>query len=60
MMFSNDFKITDYEDGFQERVKEMVKSKLEGETIILAEKPEKEEVKDLMLALQETLEQLKT
>jgi DNA end-binding protein Ku len=58
--FSSDFNITDYEDGFQERVKEMVQSKLEGETIILAEKPEEEEVKDLMLALQETLEQLKT
>jgi DNA end-binding protein Ku len=57
--FSGDFDITEYEDGFQERVKEMVQSKLEGETIILAEKHEEEEVKDLILALQETLEQLK-
>ena len=58
--FSSDFNITDYEDCFQERVKEMVQSKLDGETIILVEKPAEEEVKDLMLALQETLEQLKT
>lgn len=58
--FSGVFDITEYENRFQERVKELVKNKLQGETIRMVEKYDGEEVKDLMMALQETLEQLKT
>jgi DNA end-binding protein Ku len=56
--FSGDFDITEYHDTYQERVGEMVERKLEGKTIKVPEEPEKEEVKELMLALQETLNQL--
>jgi DNA end-binding protein Ku len=55
---SGEFNITDYEDTYKEKVDELIDKKLKGEKIVV-QKPEKEEAKKLMLALQETLEQLK-
>ncbi len=55
---SGEFDITDYKDTFRQKVDELVKKKTKGETIIV-EKPVKEEAKELMVALQETLKQLK-
>ncbi len=55
---SGQFDIADYKDSYVEKVEELVKRKLKGETITV-EKPAKEEAKELMVALQETLKQLK-
>jgi DNA end-binding protein Ku len=54
---TGEFEITEYRDMFAERVDAMVKKKLKGESIVV-ERPKKEEVKELMAALQETLKQL--
>jgi DNA end-binding protein Ku len=54
---SGEFDITEYKDAYEERIRELIAKKLKGETII-AEKPVKEEAKELMVALQETLNQL--
>lgn len=56
---SGEFDINEYEDTYAKRIRELIKKKLKGEPII-AEKPVKEEeAKGLMVALQETLNQLK-
>ncbi|NWG10689.1 Ku protein [Candidatus Bathyarchaeota archaeon] len=55
---SGDFNIKEYEDTFKEKVEELIDTKLKGETIVV-KKPVKEEAKELMVALQETLKQLK-
>jgi DNA end-binding protein Ku len=55
---SGEFDITEYEDTYEERIRKLIAKKLKGETII-TEKPVKEEAKELMAALQETLNQLK-
>jgi DNA end-binding protein Ku len=55
---SGEFDITEYKDTFRQKIDELVKKKTKGETIIV-EKPVKEEAKELMVALQETLKQLK-
>ncbi len=55
---SGEFDITEYSDGFREKVMALIEKKMKGETIIL-ERPPKEEVKELMVALQETLKKLK-
>ena len=54
---SGEFNITEYHDNFRDRVQELVDMKMKGETIIV-EEPKTEEVKELMMALQETLKQL--
>jgi DNA end-binding protein Ku len=54
---SGDFDITEYRDEFRDRVEELVEKKMKGETIVV-EEPKREEVKELMAALQETLKQL--
>jgi len=56
---SGRFSIEDYEDEYSEKVQQMIQKKLKGEKIT-AEKPPKEEARELMVALKETLEQLKT
>jgi DNA end-binding protein Ku len=56
---SGDFDITQYNDTFRDRVQELVDKKMKGETIVV-EEPKKEEVKELMAALQETLKQLQS
>jgi DNA end-binding protein Ku len=53
-----EFDITEYKDDYKQRIEELIKKKMKGETIV-AEKPVKEEAKALMVALQETLDQLK-
>jgi len=55
---SGEFDITEYRDTYDEKVKALIEKKMKGETIV-AEKPVKEEAKELMVALQETLKQLK-
>jgi DNA end-binding protein Ku len=55
---TGEFHITEYEDTFKEKVEELIGKKLKGETIVV-EKPVKEEAKELMVALQETLKKLK-
>ncbi len=54
---SGEFDITEYKDTYQQKVEELIQNKLKGITIVV-EKPPKEEVKELMAALQETLKQL--
>jgi len=56
---SGEFDITEYKDDFKERVEALVKKKMKGE-VITVEETKKEEVKELMSALQETLKQLQT
>ena len=56
---TGEFDITEYKDTYRENVEKLIKQKLKGE-IIKVEKPEKrEEVKELMVALEETLQQMK-
>ena len=55
---SGEFDINEYRDAYAERIRDLIGRKLKGETIV-AEKPVKEEAKQLMVALQETLKQLK-
>jgi DNA end-binding protein Ku len=55
---SGEFDITEYEDAYEERIRQLIMKKMKGETIV-AEKPPKEEARELMTALQETLKQLK-
>jgi len=55
---SGEFDIAEYKDTFRQKIEELVKKKMKGETITV-EKPVKEEAKELMVALQETLKQLK-
>lgn len=54
---SGDFDITDFEDTYLIRIQELVKQKVKGEKIKL-ERPPEIEVKNIMIALRETLKQL--
>jgi DNA end-binding protein Ku len=54
---SGEFDIKEYKDGFKEKVEKMIRKKMKGE-IIIPERPQKEEVKELMVALKETLSKL--
>jgi len=55
---TGEFDITEYQDGYKEKIEELIEKKMKGE-IITVKKPVKEEAKVLMVALQETLQQLK-
>lgn len=55
---SGEFNIEDYKDTYREKMEQLIEKKMKGETITV-EKPVKEEAKQLMVALQETLKQLK-
>jgi len=56
---SGEFNIDEYEDAYKQKIEDLIEKKLKGETIVV-EKPEvKEEAKELMAALKQTLEQLK-
>ena len=55
---SGEFDITQYADNYTDKVEALIQSKMKGETIQV-ERPVKEEAKELMVALQETLKQLK-
>ncbi len=54
---SGDFDITEFQDSYMKRVRELVKQKMKGETITVEKAPEVE-AKNLMIALRETLKQL--
>ncbi len=54
---SGEFDITEYRDGYREKIEKLIEMKMKGE-VIVAEVPKKEEVKELMVALQETIKQL--
>ena len=54
---SGEFDITEYRDGYREKMEKLIETKMKGE-VIVAEVPKKEEVKELMVALQETIKQL--
>ena len=54
---SGEFDITEYKDRYKQKVEELIRKKVKGQTITV-EKPVKEEVKGLMVALRETLKQL--
>lgn len=54
---SGEFDIRDYSDGYREKMEKLIEAKMKGE-IVVAELPRKEEVKELMVALQETIKQL--
>jgi DNA end-binding protein Ku len=56
---SGEFSVTEYHDRVREQIEMLVKKKLAGEKVV-REAPRREEAKELMAALQETLEQLKT
>lgn len=51
------FDISEYKDRYRQRIEELIRKKVKGEKIVF-EKPVKEEAKELMVALQETLQQL--
>jgi DNA end-binding protein Ku len=55
---SGEFDIAEYKDTYVQKIEDLLKKKMKGE-IIVPEKPVKEEAKELMVALQETLKQLK-
>ncbi|MDW7726555.1 MAG: Ku protein [Candidatus Methanoperedens sp.] len=54
---SGEFDITEYRDSYRDKVEEMIERKMKGE-VVVAEVPGKEEVKELMVALQETIKQM--
>jgi DNA end-binding protein Ku len=54
---SGEFDITEYKDRYRQKVEELIQKKIRGEKIVV-EKPVKEEAKELMVALRETLKQL--
>ncbi len=54
---SGEFDITEYKDRYKQKVEELIKKKLKGETVTI-EKPVQKEVKGLMVALKDTLKQL--
>ncbi|VVB84205.1 Ku70/Ku80 beta-barrel domain protein [uncultured archaeon] len=54
---SGEFDITEYTDGYRMRMEKLIESKMNGE-IVIAEAPKKEEVRELMAALQETIKQM--
>ena len=54
---SGDFDVSEYQDRYKQKVEELIKKKLKGETVVV-EKPAEEEVKGLMVALRDTLKQL--
>jgi DNA end-binding protein Ku len=56
---SGDFDVGEYHDRVREQIQILVKKKLAGEKIV-REAPRREEAKELMAALQETLQQLKS
>ena len=54
---SGEFDITEYRDGYREKIEKLIEKKMKGE-VIVARVPKKEEVKELMVALQETIKKL--
>lgn len=57
MDLTGEFDITEYADGYRIKMEKLIEKKMKGE-IVIAEAPKKEEVRELMAALQETIKQL--
>ncbi len=55
---TGDFDISEYKDTYRENVEKLIKKKLKGETIHVEKPEKKEEVKELMTALEQTLQQM--
>jgi DNA end-binding protein Ku len=55
---SGKFDISQFKDRYKEQIEKLVEKKLKGEAVVF-EKPVKQEAKELMVALKETLKQLK-
>jgi len=55
---SGEFDMAEYKDQYREKVEELIQKKLKGEQVIVEKPVEREEAKELMTALQETLKQL--
>ena len=55
---SGEFDITEYRDQYREKVEELIQKKMKGEKIVVEKSVKKEEAKELMTALRETLKQL--
>jgi len=53
-----EFDITEYRDNYREKVEELIQKKLKGERIVIEKPVVKEEAKELMAALRDTLKQL--
>ncbi len=54
---SEEFKITEYRDSYREKMEQLIEAKMKG-GVVVAQVPKKEEVKELMVALQETIKKL--
>ena len=54
---SGEFNIAEYRDSYREKMEQLIETKLKG-GVIVARVPKKEEVKELMVALQETIKKL--
>lgn len=55
---TGEFDITEYRDGYREKMEKLIETKMKGE-VVVAQVPKKEEVKELMVALQETINRLR-
>jgi DNA end-binding protein Ku len=56
---AGEFDIHDYKDTYRENVEKLIKDKMRGGTIRVEKPEKKEEVKELMVALEQTLKQMK-
>ncbi len=56
---SGEFDITEYKDRYAQKIEDLIKKKMKGETITVEKPVKEEEAKELMVALKQTLEQLK-
>jgi DNA end-binding protein Ku len=56
---SGEFDIHEYRDGYREKMEQLIETKMKGE-VVVAQIPKKEEVRELMVALQETIKRLRT
>ena len=55
---TGEFDIREYRDGYREKMEKLIETKMKGE-VVVAQVPKKEEVKELMVALQETINRLR-
>ena len=56
---TGEFDIKEYRDTYRENVENLIKQKMKGETVKVERPEKKEEVKELMAALEQTLKQMK-
>jgi len=55
---SGEFDVTEYKDNYRQKVEDLIAKKVKGEKIVVERPVVKEEAKELMTALRETLKQL--